>query len=198
MPKKSPRPWPQKPPQRTLHINTILTSHIEFTKILPAICRPTRPPVSAGWWCKSAIQGLSISVVLVNFQRHHTLANPGWLLSRNYMYRYAIQAKAGIRVSLLAISPFPIVASYLKALDLSATVTFPSGVSIVTPRLHFGVQFEHSIGPVRQKWDRSVSCRVGKTYCQLSKAHRASLIHGNASRRSLEKGLAGYPPSAGS
>ena len=43
---------------------------------------------------------------------------------------YAIHAKVGIRVYLLAISPFPIVASYLKVLDLFA-VSFLSGVSIV-------------------------------------------------------------------
>ena len=47
---------------------------------------------------------------------------------------YAIQAKAGIRVYLIAISPFPIVASYLKVLDISATVTFLSEVSIVAFR----------------------------------------------------------------
>ena len=44
---------------------------------------------------------------------------------------YAIQAKAGIIVYLLALSPFPIVTSYLKVLDRSPTVTFPSGVSFV-------------------------------------------------------------------
>ena len=103
-------------PQRMLHINKILTSHMQFTESLPAICRPTWPPVNPGWGPKSTFQGLRISVALVYFQRHHTLAgdaaNPGWLLSRNCMY--AIQAKAGIRVYLLAISPFPVIASSSK------------------------------------------------------------------------------------
>ena len=43
---------------------------------------------------------------------------------------YAIHATAERRVYLLAISPFPIVALYLKAMDLFA-VSFLSGVSIV-------------------------------------------------------------------
>ena len=35
------------------------------------------------------------------------------------------------RVYLLSFSPFPTVASYLKVLDLSATVAFSPGVSII-------------------------------------------------------------------
>lgn len=44
----------------------------------------------------------------------------------------------------------------------------------------------------------SARCRVGTTHYQLGGVHRGSLIHGKVSRGSLEKGLAGYLPRAGS
>jgi len=98
------------------------------------------------WGCKSSYEVLRISVVLGFFSAGSYLGRS----AMNFVQELCHGLPANVEMSLPSCRfSFPTVASYLKLLDLSATVTFSSSLSIVELSaiscLRFGIQFQRGL-----------------------------------------------------